>query len=187
MNDRIIENPVTGERATFIETSSESAGARSIIDIEVSPGGGVPTHRHTDHEERIEVLEGEIEVTMEGVAHRAGAGECVLIERGTVHSWRNPSPTRKLRFRGAMTPGNPGFEGCLRLLFGLGRDGELRKSGLPRRFADVALLAHLDPSLLSGALALLAPIMRWTVRRTSTRQRASALLNRYGCSDLAIQ
>ena len=63
MEDRTIENPVTGERVTFVETSRETSGARTVAELDVTPGGGVPTHRHTDHEERIEVVEGEIEVT----------------------------------------------------------------------------------------------------------------------------
>jgi hypothetical protein len=73
MDDRTILNPVTGERATFIETARESGGARSVAEFEISPGGGVFPHRHGDHEERIDVLEGEIEVTAGG--HHA-PGSC---------------------------------------------------------------------------------------------------------------
>ena len=36
MADRTIENPVTGERARFIETSAETGGRRSIGEVEVT-------------------------------------------------------------------------------------------------------------------------------------------------------
>jgi quercetin dioxygenase-like cupin family protein len=181
MADRTIDNPITGERATYIETSHETGSERSVIDLEVQPGGGVSTHRHADHDELIEVLEGEIEVTLDSVNRRYGAGEHVVIERGTVHAWRNPSRDRSLRFRGKMTPGHPGFENVLRVLFGLARDGEVRRNGIPKRFSDVGLLIDLDPSIVAGMLRLIAPLARWSARRPSARRRANELLRRYGC------
>lgn len=181
MTARTIENPVTGERATFVETSRESGGAHSVADLEVSPGGGVPRHRHTGHDERIEVLEGEIEVTVGRGKRRLGPGEQVVIARGQVHAWRNPSSTQRLRFRGSMTPGHPGFELFLRVLFGLARDGQVHRRGFPpRRFADLALLTEWDPSILAGPLRLLSPLMRWSARRARAGGRAAELLRRYG-------
>ena len=179
MIQRMIENPVTRERITFIETSRETGGARTVAELEVGSGGGVPRHRHADHDERIEVLEGQIEVTVGRRTHRVGAGGHVVLERGKAHSWRNPLPGQRLRFRAQMTPGHPGFERFLRVLFGLARDGQVRKSGLPKRFADLALLREWDPSILAGPLRLLEPFMRWSARRSSARGRAAELLRRY--------
>lgn len=184
MAERIIENPVTGERFTFVETSHGNGGARTIGDLEVRPGGGVPTHRHANHDERIEVLEGEIEVTVGGRRQRLGAGEHAVIARGQVHAWRNPSPDRTLRFRGTMTPGNPGFELFLRVLFGLARSGEVGRRGLPRRLSDLALLTEWDPSVLAGPLLLLSPLMRLLARRARARGRATELLARFGGDEL---
>jgi quercetin dioxygenase-like cupin family protein len=179
MNDRTIENPVTGERATFVETSRETAGARTIADVVVGPGGGVFTHSHEDHEERIDVLDGEIEVRSGGVTRRIAAGGHVVIPRGTLHVWRNPSGDRTLRFRGMMTPGHPRFELSLRVVFGLGRDGELRSNGMPRRLQDAALLVDWDPSLVAGPARLLVPFLRWAAHRPRARRRAAELLRRY--------
>ena len=121
--ERTIVNTATGEKVTYLETSRETGGARSRFEMEAKPGGGVPLHRHAHHDELIEVLDGEIEVTMNGVKRRLGPGERVLIERGTTHRWCNPSPDRDLKFRGGMTPGHPDFELFLRVYYGLGRDG----------------------------------------------------------------
>ncbi|MGC3997084.1 MAG: cupin domain-containing protein [Anaeromyxobacter sp.] len=178
MNERTIHNPVSGETATWIESSTESGGARTVIDFEVTPGGGVTGHRHTNHREQIAVLEGEIEVTCGGTTRRYGAGEVAVIEPRAVHHWRNPGQG-VLRFRGTMTPGHPGFETFLRVWFGLARDGALRRSGLPRRVADMALLVDWDPSIAAGPLRLMAPLLRRAARRPSARARAGELLRRY--------
>ena len=177
--DRTITNTATGEQATYLETSRETGGARSTLDLVVKPGGGVPVHQHADHDELIEVVEGEIEVTLNGAKRRLGPGERVLIERGVPHRWCNPSPDRDLRFRGGMTPGHPDFELFLRVYYGLGRDGELGKDKLPKRLGDLALLSELDPSIFVGAKRLLRPLMRWTARRARRRGREAELLRRY--------
>lgn len=181
MAERPIDNPVTGERVVWLETSRATNGARSVGEVEVQPGGGVFTHRHAEHDERIEVLEGELEVTLGHTRRRLPAGEHVVVPRGAVHGWRNPSSDRIARFRGTMTPGHPGFETALRVAFGLGRDGGLRRNGVPRRFTDIAVIAQWEPSLLAvGGRRLVAPLMRWAAGRSAARARAAELLGRYG-------
>lgn len=177
--ERTITNTATGETLTYLETSSETGGARSTFELEVKPGGGVPLHQHADHDELIEVVYGEIEVTSKGTTRRVGPGERLVIERGTTHRWCNPSSDRDLRFRGGMTPGHPDFELFLRVYYGLGRDGELGEDKVPKRFGDLALLGALDPSIFVGAKRLLRPIMMWTAARARKQGREAELLRRY--------
>lgn len=180
MTTTTITNPVTGERFTFLETSSESGGARTMGDLEIDTLGGVPGHTHDAHDECIEVLEGEIEVVMAGVKSRLRAGERVVIPRGTPHSWRNPSPDHLLKFRGSMTPGHPGFETALKVMFGLARDGQARPNGVPKRFGDAALIADWNQGGFTGLLGALTPLFRWSARREKARGRDVELLRRYG-------
>ena len=179
MTSRTIANPVTGERVTFVETSAQTAGARTVGELEIEGAGGVPGHFHDAHEERIEVLEGMIEVTIDGTRSQLRAGEHIVIPRGKVHAWRNPSRDRPLKFRGTMTPGHPGFEMALRVLFGLARDGEVRANGLPRRLGDAALIADWNQGLLVGPLSWFKPLFDWAARRAKARGRAAELLRRY--------
>ena len=59
--------------------SGEQTGGRySLIDMLVPPSGGPPPHRH-DFEEMFTILDGEIELTFRGEAHRASAGSTVNI------------------------------------------------------------------------------------------------------------
>ena len=54
-----------GEKATFLQTSLETAGERSAFEVEVRPGGGVPRHQHSDHDELIEVIAGILRIALD--------------------------------------------------------------------------------------------------------------------------
>lgn len=185
MSTQTITNPVTGERATFVETSVQTGGARTVGMLEIDRLGGVPGHFHDAHDERIDVVDGEIEVVVEGVTSRLRAGEHIVIPRGVVHSWRNPSSAEPLTFRGTMTPGHPGFETALTVMFGLARDGEVRRNGIPKRLSDIALLADWNQGLPAGPLQWLKPLFAWAARRARASGRAAELLRRYGASEPA--
>src|SRR6516162_5087081 len=58
-----IENPVTGERLVFRQTSRETNGAAVVIETYVQPNGFVAAaHVHPSQEERFEVLRGTVGV-----------------------------------------------------------------------------------------------------------------------------
>jgi quercetin dioxygenase-like cupin family protein len=184
MNERTFENPQTRERATLLESALESGGKRSVFDFEVGGGGAVMGHFHDLHTEHMEVLGGVIEVTIEGVTRQVRAGERAVIEPGRAHVWRNASTTDTLRFRGTFTPGHPGFEAAIQVLFGLARDGETKANGFPRRLDDLALIVKWNRGLPSGPARYLAPVFGWLARRAEARGRAAELAKRYGVEDL---
>ena len=177
--ERTFSNPATGDTVTLVEMSRETAGTRTVAALEVKPGGGVPIHQHADHDELLEVIAGELEVILNGKTQRFGPGERAVIERGVTHLWRNPSPDRGLEMRATMTPGHPDFERFLRVYYGLGRDGELDKNKMPKRFSDLALLGELDPSIFVGLKRLMRPLMRWAAKRARKRGREAELFRRY--------
>jgi quercetin dioxygenase-like cupin family protein len=55
----------------------------------LQPGGHIPAHRHDAIEHEQVVLEGEMVLTLDGHAHRVGAGDCVYIPPGVVHAYDN--------------------------------------------------------------------------------------------------
>ena len=86
----VIENPVTGERATVRSTGRETNGELCAVDMTVRPGGGVlVAHVHPRQEERFEVVRGTIEVEIDGERTLATAGDTVVAAAGRAHSWRN--------------------------------------------------------------------------------------------------
>jgi quercetin dioxygenase-like cupin family protein len=88
---------VAGGTYTILVSGAETAGRYSLIDMLVPSGGGPPPHRH-DFEEMFTILDGEIELTFRGEAHRASAGSTVNIPANAPHSFRNHSdkPARLL-------------------------------------------------------------------------------------------
>jgi quercetin dioxygenase-like cupin family protein len=186
MDVRMFENPQTKERATLVESARDSRGQRSVLDIEVGVGGGVMGHFHDQHQERIQVLAGVLEVTVDGVTRQVPAGSEVVVQPTQSHLWRNASPTEVLRFRGTFTPGHPGFEAALRVLFGLARDGQTRSNGFPKRLDDLALLVKWNRGLPSGPMKLLAPVLGWLARRAEASGRAEELLRRYGADEAFV-
>ena len=56
---RRIYNPVQRDAATFLETSEETGGVRTLAELEVAPGGKVTPHYHLTYSERFKVLEGQ--------------------------------------------------------------------------------------------------------------------------------
>jgi quercetin dioxygenase-like cupin family protein len=183
MNERMFENPQTRERATLVESARDNGGTQSVLDIEVGGGGGVMGHFHDVHQERIQVLAGAIEVTIDGVTRQVRAGETAIVEPGQAHLWRNASATEPLLFRGTFVPGHAGFETALQILFGLASDGETKSNGFPKRLDDLALLVKWNRGLPSGPLRMLAPVLGWLARRAEASGRAAELLRRYGVAD----
>jgi mannose-6-phosphate isomerase-like protein (cupin superfamily) len=87
-------------------SAEDTGGAYSMIEETTPPGGG--PHLHRDEDEAFCVLEGEVEFLLGGGTILAGAGTCVHVPKGTLHTFRNmgTSPSRVL---GVLTLG--GFEG----------------------------------------------------------------------------
>jgi quercetin dioxygenase-like cupin family protein len=88
---------VAGDTYTILVAGAETGGRYCLIDMFVPPGGGPPPHRH-DFEEMFTILDGEIELTFRGEAHRAIAGSTVNIPANAPHSFKNNSdrPARLL-------------------------------------------------------------------------------------------
>ena len=87
-----IENPVSGEKITFIQTAADTDGELLEIELELSPDGAVPgAHIHPEQEERFEIVEGTMAFRMGLKKIVAGPGEVVTVPAGKVHASRTPA------------------------------------------------------------------------------------------------
>ena len=88
---------VAGGTYTILVSGADTGGRYCLVDMLVPPGGGPPPHRH-DFEEMFTILEGEIELTFRGKAHKASAGSTVNIPANAPHAFKNNSdrPARLL-------------------------------------------------------------------------------------------
>lgn len=83
-----------------------SAAALDVLDLQ--PGAGVPEHVHEHSVEMIYIQEGRAEMTVDGQALSARAGDAVYLPAGVRHSVHIPEDTS--RFRAVQVYVGPGPE-----------------------------------------------------------------------------
>jgi len=135
-----IENPVTGERIVFLETSRETNGQAVVFETFVQPHGFVAAaHVHPKQEERFEIVSGILGLNVGGREVVAGPGETATIEPGTPHKFWNAGD-EIVRFRCEVRPALQ-FEQLLETMFALAADGKTNKKGMPNPLR-LAVIAH---------------------------------------------
>jgi quercetin dioxygenase-like cupin family protein len=163
-----IENPVTGHRVVFRQTSRENGGAAVVLDVFVQAGGPAAViHVHPGQEERFEVLRGSVGFRLGEEARVAGPGRRLTVPPGTPHTfWNAGDGVAHLVYeiRPALR-----FESLLETMFALAAEGRTDRRGLPSplRLAVIAD-AHFDTVRLPAppapiqrlGLALAAPVGR---------------------------
>ena len=164
-----IDNPVTGERLSFICTAADTDGQLLAIDVQMRAGGRIAAaHVHRRQEERFAVRSGTIRLRVGGQERSASAGEEVVVARGVPHSWWNDGDvesTVRVEFRPALDT-----ETFFETFFGLARDGRTNSKGMPKLLQLLVLVADLGdscptlphpPQSVQGAVArALAPLGR---------------------------
>jgi quercetin dioxygenase-like cupin family protein len=121
MASDVVENPVTGERMTILDTAESTGDKRTRSLVEVVPGGGVPTHYHGSYNERIEAKEGIVDVGVRGEHRRLKPDEAVVMEPGQAHRFYDACDERMVMLAESK-PANEGWELMLRSMSGLARE-----------------------------------------------------------------
>jgi mannose-6-phosphate isomerase-like protein (cupin superfamily) len=178
-----VENPVTGERVTFLETATETNGERVLIDVTVEPDGFVAAaHVHPYQSERFEILEGTLEFKLGKEIVAAGPGDVVMVEPGTLHRFRNIGES-SVRFITEVRPAL-GFEQFIETMFALAADGKTNRKGMPNPLQLAVIMSkHFDlvrlpfpPAFMQKAgLVLGAPLGRLVGYQPTYTREATAL------------
>ena len=135
-----IENPVTGERIIFRQTSRDTNGEAVVIEAFVQPNGGVAAaHVHPSQEERFQVLRGSVGFRVGHKKIVAGPGERLTVPAGTPHTFWNAGDD-EAHFVCEVRPALQ-FEQLLETMFALAADGKTNSKGLPSPLR-LAVIAH---------------------------------------------
>ncbi len=141
----VIQNPVTGERIVFRETSHETGGRRVVFDTYVTPGGFVAaTHLHPYQVELFEVIAGRLGMQLAGATLELTPDHAQLsVLNGTPHHFWNAGQ-EVVHFRTEIRPALQ-FESLLATMFALAEAGKTNHKGMPNplRLAVIAQ-AHFD-------------------------------------------
>jgi quercetin dioxygenase-like cupin family protein len=163
-----IENPVTGERIVFRQTSRETGGEAVVIETYVQPNGFVAAaHVHPSQEERFEVLRGSVGFRLGREKLVAGPGKRLTVPAGTPHKFWNAGD-EVAHFVCEVRPALQ-FEALIETMFTLAAAGKTNRKGMPNplRLAVIAneyfdtVRLPFPPALLQRiALAMGAPVGR---------------------------
>jgi mannose-6-phosphate isomerase-like protein (cupin superfamily) len=161
-----IENPVTGERLTFIKTAAETGGEVTIAEVTVQPGGFVAAaHVHPKQDEVFRVVSGRIGVKLGREKLEAGPGEVLTIGAGIAHKFWNAGEG-ELVFVAEVRPSLE-WEALIETMYSLAADGKTSKKGMPNPFRlaviaqahfDVVQLPVIPAWMQKTALAMGAPL-----------------------------
>src|SRR4051794_23333329 len=154
---RRIYNPVQKDAAIFLETAEETNGTRTLLQVELAPGGGNGVHKHLEFAEHFEVLEGALTVHLDGIDHHLSPGDNAVVAAGRLHCFKNAADTTTV-FRVELRPGHRGFERALQIAYGLAEDGLVRRDGTPKNLLHLAVLATQSGTRVAGPLRVLEPI-----------------------------
>ena len=135
-----IENPLSGEKITFIQTAADTHGELLEIELELSPDGAVPgAHIHPEQEERFEVIEGAMAFRMGLRKVAAGPGDVVTVPAGKVHAFKNAGG-ESARVRVQVRPALQ-MERLFETTVALAEDGRTTGKGMPKPL-DLALFVR---------------------------------------------
>jgi quercetin dioxygenase-like cupin family protein len=104
----VVRGPAEGEATWFLNGLTtkvvgvaETGGAYGITEHLVTAASNPPLHRHLDEDEAFYVLEGTIEVEVDGVVATATPGTYAFAPRGVPHTFRVVSPTARMLVLGS--------------------------------------------------------------------------------------
>ncbi|MBL1281078.1 MAG: cupin domain-containing protein [Fluviicola sp.] len=179
--DKIITNPITGEKVTFLKESADTSGEYTKVMVELTPfAKGVPKHYHTAFTEEFEVLEGEMSITAGRDKKIVKEGGKVFVPINMMHTFRNHSD-KPVKFTVELRPASVGFERSIRCFFGLARDGKTKKSGMPKSMVHLALLAKWGEGMPAWPLSVLVKMLNKKAEKAEKKGVAQELIDKY-CS-----
>jgi quercetin dioxygenase-like cupin family protein len=136
-----IENPVTGERLTFLQTSRETRGELVEVKVTVQPGGFVAAaHLHPRQQERFDVLSGTLGFRLRRAEFLCKSGESVVVPPGTAHKFWNAGDD-EAEFVCEVRPAL-NFEQLIETMFTLAGDGKTNRKGMPNPLRLAVIARH---------------------------------------------
>ena len=176
---RTIVNPIFKDIVTFSQTSSESEGKITEIDITLMPGGNNPLHYHKAHSETFFAIDSEVGVGLEkGKKKILKPVESYTVEPMALHYWFNPTDS-KIKFKIEIKPGHEGFENSLRIIYGLAEDGLANKQGIPKSLRHKAIVACMADMNLPGFFTLIFPVLERIAKKAKNSGIEQKLVVKY--------
>jgi quercetin dioxygenase-like cupin family protein len=144
--DRTIRNTLGDYEVTFLKTNRETNGAYELVQVSLAPGGGNDWHYHNRFVEKFRVLDGQLNVGLDGKAVALWKGDTLTAPANVMHKFYNTSD-RTATFTVEINPGRS-FERTLRIGYGLCNAGHCDEKGIPDNPWHLVLLLGYSESYL---------------------------------------
>lgn len=177
-NTRRIYNPVQKDHVTFLKTTKETNGERTLVEVELAPLGGVGLHYHKTYSEKFDCLEGELKVQAGKTIHTLQPGQSVTALPNVNHRFFNTSD-KVCKFKVELNPASEGFEQSLQIGYGLARDGQTNSKGFPKNRLALAWLFEISESNLPGWMSVFEFILRRQAKKAKAIGLDQELIKRY--------
>lgn len=79
---------VLGDNQNIKLTGNDTNGQYTLIEQNNEPGVGIPPHVHENEDEVFQVLEGQVEMSIDGKLTTLNAGDLIFCPKGIPHSWK---------------------------------------------------------------------------------------------------
>jgi quercetin dioxygenase-like cupin family protein len=178
----VLENPISGEKFTFVKTAADTGGELLVVDLDLSPDGHVPgAHMHPLQEERFVVVRGVLKFRKGMRTKRARAGDSVVVPPGTVHRFKNAGDQPAL-VRVEVRPALR-MEELFETSVALAREGRTTGSGMPYPFELALFMNEFEaevraPFLPIGIVRMVMAPLAWMARRRGLDSRYQKLTSR---------
>lgn len=178
---RTIVNPLYKDIIEFLETSEETNGAYTRLQVTLSGGGSNPPHFHRAFTEKFTAVNGLLGLRLKEGKRYLHPGETYVVAKNEVHSFFNPGK-KEIVFEVVFKPGQEGMENCMRIAYGLAADGLTNKKGMPKNIYAAALIMELSNTFPTGLLSLATPVLFWLARIARRKGLERQLMERYGAN-----
>ncbi len=154
---RVLENPVTGERITFLTMGNETEGRVQQYRLELPPGFSEAKHLHPYQQKCLKVTSGKLRVWVNELEHVLLPNEDLVILPGVAHTWKNDSDGEVsvvVTLRPALNS-----EELLKAQVTLAKEGKTNERGMPKALHYAAFAQTFENEIL-----FIENPLQWTLR-----------------------
>ncbi len=162
-------NPINNEFTTILQSSEETNGEYSQLEVRLNAGGKNPLHFHTRFTEEFEAVEGILHLKANGNDVQLQPGEKLAVPPKITHLFSNPGK-ESITFRVKLFPGQPDFENFIKAAFGLINDGKTFKNQVPKSIFHAAIIlkwgdTHFASYIFKAGEPLMETVYRYAVKK----------------------
>jgi len=178
MKQRVFQSGLIDDKITLLETSKETNGAYTLVEVELPAGGGNALHYHKTFTTEFMPVEGELQIDLEDQKLHLSPGKKVKVPEHEAHRFYNPS-TKTIRFQMKFVPGHEGFEKSLQISYGLASDLKIDRTGLPSNLTHLSLVSYLADSAVPKTASHIQPFLEWEAKRAIKMGLDKQLIEQY--------